>query len=195
MFLSLREKYSSQFDDKKTNKSQIWRKIWKEMEEAGYNLGDNGVERCRQKFANLQKQYLAHLNHMKKTGSEQREQPLYFDKMHNLLHMKDKINPQNLQESTGASTSGASRNNMLSLNASVTQEISESTGTAEAIRNRFRNTKNSVRPESSNAQLLDLCKRQFEEDKETKKRLIELLEEQNRQRGQMLEILSKLVGR
>ncbi|KAK9679334.1 Myb/SANT-like DNA-binding domain [Popillia japonica] len=57
-FLMLRQKYASQFDDKKTCKNKIWQRIATEMEENNFKLGKNGAEKCRQKFQNLLKLYL-----------------------------------------------------------------------------------------------------------------------------------------
>lgn len=84
-FLSIRNKYSSLFEDKKTVKNSLWQRIADEMTDMGYNLGAGGAEKCRQKFANLQKTYMGHVKHMKTTGEKKRDPPLYFDEKHSIL--------------------------------------------------------------------------------------------------------------
>ncbi|CAG9760046.1 unnamed protein product [Ceutorhynchus assimilis] len=73
----------------------------KMLNDAGYNVGDRreGAERCRLKFANLQKQYLQHIRHMNTTGEKKKNEPSFFSQMHGILGQKDKVNPQNLQVS------------------------------------------------------------------------------------------------
>lgn len=84
-FLSIREKYNKEFGDKKTNKSKLWNKIAGSLKEMGFNLGDNGGEKCRQKFQNLSRLYIKHRKHMKTTGTAQKDPPMYFDQMHSIL--------------------------------------------------------------------------------------------------------------
>jgi hypothetical protein len=83
LFLNLRDKYATDFDDKKHIKSQLWKKIAKEMADSGFNVGEGeeAVEKLRQKFANLQKQYLKHIQHVKQTGEEKREPPPFFNEI------------------------------------------------------------------------------------------------------------------
>ena len=86
LMLKLRQEKAALFDDKKTRKSKLWNDIALEMEKHGYGLGDNGGERCRQKFANMQKIYLAYVKHQTTTGSEKNEDiPLFFDELHSIL--------------------------------------------------------------------------------------------------------------
>lgn len=68
LFLKLRSKYASKFNDRKTIKSSLWQRIAVEMSEAGFYIGDGkeSGEKCRQKFANLQRTYMNHITHVKK---------------------------------------------------------------------------------------------------------------------------------
>lgn len=83
--LKLRNELSSQFDDKKTVKAKLWQRIAKELIK-NFNLGDNGAEKCRQKFSNLQRCYLNYVKHQKTTGSEKSDDiPPFFDELHSIL--------------------------------------------------------------------------------------------------------------
>ena len=59
--LKLREKFSAQCDDKKTNKMKLWHKIAETLKANGHNVGEGEAERCRQKFSNLTKPYLKYI--------------------------------------------------------------------------------------------------------------------------------------
>jgi hypothetical protein len=63
------------------------------MEESGFILGNNGAEKCRQKYANLQNRYFLHLKHLKTTGEERKEEPPYFSLMHSIIGEKAKAKP------------------------------------------------------------------------------------------------------
>lgn len=101
LLLQLRAQLAPKFDDKKTVKNQLWVKIVEELENSGYSCGTGKErgERCRQKFSNLQKQYLQHKQHMRKTGEKKKEPPPFFDEMHGILGSKHKVNPTNFQDS------------------------------------------------------------------------------------------------
>lgn len=48
----------------------------------GYNIGGTPseiIEKLRQKFANLQKQYFNYIKHVNTTGEKKRDPPPYFD--------------------------------------------------------------------------------------------------------------------
>ncbi|CAH1969803.1 unnamed protein product [Acanthoscelides obtectus] len=70
LMLSLREEKSTYFDDKRARKLKLWNDLAKELEENNFHLGNKGGERCRQKFADLQKTYLYYMKHQTTTGSE-----------------------------------------------------------------------------------------------------------------------------
>jgi hypothetical protein len=114
-FLGLRQKYATQFDDKKTCKTKLWAKMATEMEASGYPLGPGGGEKCRQKFQNLFRLYLKHRQYVRKTGTGKRDPPHYYELMHSimgnclfiiknsfkffiLIGGKHKVNPQNIQD-------------------------------------------------------------------------------------------------
>lgn len=86
LLLAERQKLSSLFDDKKTRKSKLWNDIAQKLIEKGFFLGDKGGEKCRQKFANLQKAYLQYIKHQNTTGSERNDDiPLFMDEIHSIL--------------------------------------------------------------------------------------------------------------
>lgn len=76
-FLQLRASYSKKFEDKKTIKRQLYGMIAKKNV-VGYYVGEGreAIEKCRMKFANMQKQYLQYIGHMKTTGAEHKEKSL-----------------------------------------------------------------------------------------------------------------------
>lgn len=83
--LKLRNELSSQFNDKKTVKAKLWLRIAQELKK-NFNLGDNGAEKCRQKFSNLQRCYLNYVKHQKTTGSEKNDDiPPFFEELHSIL--------------------------------------------------------------------------------------------------------------
>lgn len=86
LMLKLREERSSLFDDKKTRKVKLWNDIAKDLKEKDFHLGEKGGERCRQKFANLQKAYLAYIKHQTTTGTERNDDfPPFFEELHSIL--------------------------------------------------------------------------------------------------------------
>lgn len=83
--LKLRQEMASSFDDKKTIKAKLWQKISIIMQEK-FNIGENGSEKCRQKFCNLQRTYLAYIKHQKTTGSGRNDDlPPFFAELHSIL--------------------------------------------------------------------------------------------------------------
>ncbi|CAG9769773.1 unnamed protein product [Ceutorhynchus assimilis] len=100
LLLSTRQKMSKLFDDKKTRKAKLWNDVAKTLEDNNYKLGEKGGERCRQKFANLQKSYLAYIKHQTTTGTEKTDEvPPFFEEIHSILGGKHKVNPANLEDS------------------------------------------------------------------------------------------------
>lgn len=97
--------YASKFDDRKSSKAGLWQKIAVEMKIMGFDVGDGkeGGERCRQKFANLQRSYVNFKKHMKTTGEEKCNPPPFFDEMDKILGHKDKISPSYLEDSLSES--------------------------------------------------------------------------------------------
>jgi hypothetical protein len=190
MLLTLRGKYSSKFEDKKTIKSQIWNKIAQELAEAGFNcgIGKEGGERCRQKFANLQKQYLNHLKHVQRTGEEKRDPPPFFSEMHGILGSKDKVAPTNLQD-----TEEASENDSSTDTATTSTTTSAS---ANAIKNRFSSVKRMKR-ESGSVLVLNQMKKQHTENQDERRTefsiLQKILEKQIDQRQEMLNLFKVMV--
>ncbi|CAG9773389.1 unnamed protein product [Ceutorhynchus assimilis] len=83
------EKFKKLFNDKKNSKSQLWNKIAQEMVIMGFDLGDKMGEKCRQKFANLQKSYIAFKNNGRQTGAGAIDKPWYYDLIDGILRDKD----------------------------------------------------------------------------------------------------------
>lgn len=77
----------------------MWQKIANEIN-SKFNLGENGAERCRQKFANLTKVYMTYIKNQKTTGSGHVDAPAFFEEMHDILGSKDKCNPRFLVQSS-----------------------------------------------------------------------------------------------
>lgn len=106
LFLQLRLKYDNLFMDKKTCKNNIWKEISNKMAEAGYIISENpklAAEKCRQKFQNLTKLYINHINHMNKTGEQQKLPPNHFGILHDILGQKHKVKPSCLIDSLNES--------------------------------------------------------------------------------------------
>lgn len=85
VLLALRQKYWKQFDDKKTNKRKLWNLISQELIKKNFNVGENGGEKCRQKFCNLTKIYYAYMKNQKTTGEAGKDEPQFFQQMHSIL--------------------------------------------------------------------------------------------------------------
>lgn len=94
-FLQLRgeEKYKPLFADKKFGKFKLWMEIAKEMNNAGYYVGDGreGAERCRQKFSNLEKSFLKYIRHVRSETRNKREPPPFYEYMVNLVDPDDRL--------------------------------------------------------------------------------------------------------
>lgn len=71
-----------------------------------YDIPDSreDAERCRQKFANLQRGYVNYIKNMKTTGAGKRDPPPYFNEIDIILRDKDKVNPQCLEDSLESET-------------------------------------------------------------------------------------------
>jgi hypothetical protein len=101
LLLKLRLELAAKFNDRKTMKQGLWQNIAREMKEKRFPIeGDKeGAEKCRQKFSNLQRTYMNHITHMKRTGEETKRPPPYFNEIHDILGNKDKTNPPYLEDS------------------------------------------------------------------------------------------------
>ncbi|XP_044745660.1 uncharacterized protein LOC123307426 [Coccinella septempunctata] len=200
-FLRIRVEYSHKFDDRKTIKGQIWSLIAKKMNENGFYVGEgrDAVEKCRMKFANLQKQYLNHMNHLKKTGAEHKSEPLYFSEMHSILGGKDKVCPQNLQSTEEnmrqTNSEDISQYEEVTYNTQEMlheEEIASSSSSSidsSQIKSRF-TAKKSIKPRSLNMALVETMEKIHNENSELRKNEFEelraLLETQNAQRERFL---------
>lgn len=83
--LALRGKLNKPFTDKKTKKNKLWADIANQLQTQGFVFGSHPAERCRQKFANLQKTYLSYVRHQNTTGAENVEEPPFFLELHSIL--------------------------------------------------------------------------------------------------------------
>lgn len=209
-FLKLREFYNSKFEDKKTVKKNIWTLIVQKMNEAGYNVGQGkeAGEKCRMKFANMQKQYLLYIKHIKTTGVEHRDPPLYFEEMHKILGGQDKVYPKNLQDSlvepgNSENCLQPSPNSSFNDNGSCSQpdqstlnenssQSSENSLTKEEIKNRF-STMKSLKPKTTSEKLITIMTDQHVERQNNFVMLEKLIETQNNQRETLLKHIEALI--
>lgn len=92
----------------KNTKVGLWGKIAAEMVNAGFNvgIGREASEKCRQKFANLQRAYINFINHVNKTGQEFQKEPPFYEQLHEILGDKDKVHPKYLKDSLDSTQSG-----------------------------------------------------------------------------------------
>jgi ferritin-like protein len=157
-----------------------------ELAEAGFNcgIGKDGGESCWQKFANLQKQYLNHLKHVKRTGEEKRDPPPFSPEMHGISGSKDKLAPTNLQDTEEASENDSST------------DTATTSASANAIKNRFSSVKRMKR-ESGSVQVLNQMKKQHTENQDERRTefsiLQKILEKQIDQRQEMLNLFKVMV--
>lgn len=81
------EKYKKLFNNKKHPKQYLWATIAADMAEAGFNVGEGkeAGEKCRQKFANLQRTYISYLRKVDTTGTGFVERPQYNVQMDRIL--------------------------------------------------------------------------------------------------------------
>ena len=80
----------------------MWGQIAEELMNHGLRIAKNktdSAEKCRQKFANLQRAYIAFVDNTKKTGSEYIPKPPFFDELNEILGEKDKVVPKFLMDS------------------------------------------------------------------------------------------------
>ncbi|KAL1513329.1 hypothetical protein ABEB36_002751 [Hypothenemus hampei] len=190
-FLSLRKKYQDKFNDKKTLKTSLWQKIACELNSNGFNVptGREGAEKCRQKFANLQRSYVSFIENMKRTGSGKRDPPPFFNEINEILGYKDKLHPPYLEDSLDESV----------MTSSSSSGEPPTTSTKNTIRNRFSTTNTSVRPTTNFSKVIELLKNQHEEIRQDKEKHMKILEcamnTQNEQRERFLELLEKNLGK
>ncbi|KAL1505147.1 hypothetical protein ABEB36_004770 [Hypothenemus hampei] len=191
MLLSLRKKYQDKFNDKKTLKTSLWQKIACELNSNGFNVptGREGAEKCRQKFANLQRSYVSFIENMKRTGSGKRDPPPFFNEINEILGYKDKVHPPYLEDSLDESV----------MTSSSSSGEPPTTSTKNTIRNRFSTTNTSVRPTTNFSKVIELLKNQHEEIRQDKEKHMKILEcamnTQNEQRERFLELLEKNLGK
>ncbi|KAL1493853.1 hypothetical protein ABEB36_009539 [Hypothenemus hampei] len=189
LFLSLRKEHNEKFNDKKTLKTTLWQKIALELNNKGYDIpkGREGGEKCRQKFANLQRSYMNFVQNMKKTGSGKRDPPPFFNELQEILGDKDKVNPPYLEDSLSEPT-------IESESSSSSCEIPINSRQKE-IRNRFSSTITSLRPTPNSNKILELLKNQHEEIQKDKRQYMNLLQTaintQNEQRERFLNLFER----
>ena len=198
IFLELRQKYAHEFDDKKHVKTQLWGKIAREMYALGFDVGTgrDAVEKLRQKFSNLQKQYMKHVSHMKRTGEEKKEPPPFFSEMHGIMSNKHKSDPKNLQDTLEACSSSSVQESETDDLLAPQSPSSCDQEKKEMIKNRF--SLNKIRkPSTSNVQLINLMQTQHEDDRTERReqfnRLENLLQQQNEQRERLLNTFDSLI--
>ncbi|KAL1489776.1 hypothetical protein ABEB36_013710 [Hypothenemus hampei] len=144
-------------------------------------------EKCRQKFANLQRSYMNFVQNMKKTGSGKRDHPPFFNELQEILGDKDKVNPPYLEDSLSEPT-------IESESSSSSCEIPINSRQKE-IRNRFSSTITSLRPTPNSNKILELLKNQHEEIQKDKRQYMNLLQTaintQNEQRERFLNLFER----
>lgn len=181
--LDLRLKYADKYDDKKTTKQSLWIKIAEELKNEGFDLGNikDSAEKCRQKFANLQKGYINFINHCKKTGNEKRNPPQFYEKLNSILGEKHKIFPlmthDSLIEETNQHTSSAATSSDNLSNMEVDHDDECDTP------NRYSTAKKRVKPTKENnfiETIKDMNKEAIKVIIESNERTHQLLQEQNK---------------
>ncbi|KAL1488840.1 hypothetical protein ABEB36_009304 [Hypothenemus hampei] len=190
LFLSLRKKYNDKFKDRKTLKTSLWQKIAIELNDNGYAVtkGREGAEKCRQKFANLQRGYIKFIENMKKTGSEKRNPPPFFEELNEILGCKDKVKPPYLEDSFDECPPSTSSSSSCQLSP---------TSNRKKITNRF-SANTSVRPSTNFQKIINILKDQHEDIQKDRQRYMNVLEDsiktQNEQRERFLQLLEKSCG-
>ncbi|CAH1105142.1 unnamed protein product [Psylliodes chrysocephalus] len=213
-----RPEYQRMFSDKKNKKINIWQKIAEEMKKAGYNLGESikqNTEKCRQKFANLQKSYINFLDSVKKTGAEYQSKPAYFDDIHKILGEKDKVSPKFLIDSMTSSNekliptdvdlaeAGPSTRNVDISSDSETQSR-QALEDPTMPKNRFTAAKKTVREQNTKGNIVEVIKEMNEKQinelknitsiiKDNMEKQNALLQTQSEQRQELINILKTIV--
>ncbi|KAK4882306.1 hypothetical protein RN001_005625 [Aquatica leii] len=179
-FLKLRYALTEKFVDKKNNKGKLWAQVAASMEQKGFKLGSNGSERCRQKFANLQKMYFGYIRgHVKKTGTEKKEEPMFYELMHAILGDKDKTNPKCLLDSDERPDVTKQKDAVLQSCTQnyATHSASTSTSTDEDttgpstpqshnIKSRFSRDRTPLKPQSNVNQIINCLKNELGKDRD-----------------------------
>ncbi|KAK4886382.1 hypothetical protein RN001_002653 [Aquatica leii] len=211
-FLKLRYALTEKFVDKKNNKGKLWAQVAASMEQKRFKLGSNGSERCRQKFANLQKMYFGYIRgHVKKTGTEKKEEPMFYELMHAILGDKDKTNPKCLLDSDERPEVTKQKDAVLQSCTQnyATQSASTSTSTDEDtagpstpqshnIKSRFSRDRTPLKPQSNVNQIINCLKNELGKDRDDRQKQFEALntslDQQNQQRERFLNIFEEMVA-
>ncbi|KAF5294106.1 hypothetical protein FQR65_LT10931 [Abscondita terminalis] len=207
LFLKLRTDFNNKFNDRKTVKQSLWQKIASELRIHGFDIpeGREGAEKCRQKFANLQRTYLNYIKHIKTTGEEKKDPPPYFNEVDAILRNKDKVHPPYVEDSLDTSSNDVIDESTASCSNScltVSTESNSCYSTANTvsdkqkeIKNRFRSSDTSIRPTSNFTKVVELFKEQHAELRQDRERHMKVLEDairvQNDQRDQFLAFLKR----
>lgn len=205
--LDLRLEYSKYFNDKKTTKQSLWQTIAERLSSEGFNFNVSKTqagEKCRQKFANLQKTYMNYISHCKQTGNERKEPPQYYSKLHSIFGDKHKVFPVAIHDSLGINEPQLLGSNEMETdptsNASGMNEVSSD---EENTPNKYSTTKKILRPNRDDKfieAVRDLNKETIkaitDSNEKTNKLLAEqnrLIECQNQQREKLINAFIKMV--
>lgn len=199
--LDLREELSMKFDDKKNTKTHMWQVIANTMNREGFfvGAGKEGAERCRQKFSNLEKKYVAFINAVKTTGNEKKEAPPFYNKLHGILGKKHKYFPSTTFDSLigGLSESSSSQNFVLQESRTTEEEVEEQEEENVACGNKRkkpnRNDELKKILKEMNDNIISTIKDINEENKNILKEQNRLFSEQNSQRGMLIQMFGEMV--
>lgn len=181
-----REDYKKWFSDKKHNKTMLWTQIGEYLIENGYMISGNKsdvAEKCRQKFANLQRTYMQFVDNMKKTGTENIPKPPFFEEMDEILGKKDKVSPQYLIDSSAASSSSEPQN----ISNKQEEKTYENKNTVKPIKNQMVEVVKNFQ-ESQRKQIDSF----ISVIKENMLKQNEIMDKQLKQRGELIEIFKHL---
>ncbi|KAF5284954.1 hypothetical protein FQA39_LY16909 [Lamprigera yunnana] len=189
--LSLRKEVDAEFLDRSAKKI-LWNKI------------ETGVEKCRQKFANLQSSFVKTNDKRKRTGEGRINNPPYFDELSDIFGDKHKTNPimiiDSIAPTATASTSSSAEASSISpaeagrsspADAGTSYSAEKSTSLTP---NRFAQIKSSVRQNKSVAvveALKEINKANLEQRKEQFSQMMSLIQKQNEMRHEQILALIK----
>lgn len=88
--------YRNKLNDKKTKKKDIFKAVYKEMTQRGYQISNNiieGTEKCYQKWRNLERSFISYQIRQKSLFGDKKQPPPHFETLSKILSEKHRMTP------------------------------------------------------------------------------------------------------
>lgn len=218
------EKYSKQFNDRKSVKKYLWQSIGKELMRKGFNFGTIIIseigEKCENKWKNLQRRYHEYnTKYANQTGGRGGvAKPDNYNEVHDILSVRDAENPKRVlnsapnpkDSSSSPATSSTSvdiskpqissivnRRPLKSLRCSGFDRKDESQESAEVSKNPYSEIKKTMKPKKmkiSHQDILDKLSSFHQEDINERKRQFNALDKHMKKAEQQKNQMLKILS-